>query len=210
MTKKYMEMAFTDAVRELQTENGSADHYSAERIGSPQEDNFGEDEIDFIQRCDSFYMTSINANGWPYIQHRGGPAGFLKVTGPKTMIMPEFPGNRQYLTLGNLSENNRTSLFLMDYPRKARLKIFARSKLIRLADNKQAAEAIKHSAINFDAQYALEFELEAFDWNCPKYITPRYTEDDIRAVTSKMTSRIAELETQLAELKSSIQEHEAN
>ena len=194
-------MAFTDAVRELQAENGSGDHYSAERVGSPQEDRFGEDEIDFIGRCDSFYMTSINANGWPYVQHRGGPAGFLKVIGPKTLIMPEFPGNRQYLTLGNLSQNNQTSLFLMDYPRKARLKIFARSKLIRLAENAQAAKAVKHPSINFEAQYALEYELEAYDWNCPKYITPRYTEEDLHAVTLKMTSRIAELESELAELK---------
>ncbi len=197
MTKKFMEMAFTEAVRELQTENGSADHYSGDKIGSPQPDQFGANEADYIARCDSFYMSSINANGWPYVQHRGGPAGFLKVTSPTTLAMPEFPGNRQYLTMGNLAQNDKVSLFLMDYPRKARLKIFARAKLVQLTDDQETAELIKHPAIGFEATHALTFKLEAFDWNCPKYITPRYTEDDLRAVTAKMTNRIAELEAEI-------------
>ena len=199
MTKKFMEMAFTEAVRDLQTDNGSADHYSKTRIGTPASDVFGGDEMDYIARCDSFYMSSINANGWPYIQHRGGPTGFLKALSPSTLAMQEFPGNRQFLTMGNLAENNKVSLFLMDYPRKARLKIFARAKLVHLKHDEETAALIKHPAIGFEATHALKFELEAFDWNCPKYITQRYTEEDLRAVTAKMTARIAELEAELSD-----------
>jgi predicted pyridoxine 5'-phosphate oxidase superfamily flavin-nucleotide-binding protein len=201
VTKKFMEMAFTDAVRDLQSQNGSAEHYTNATVGTPPADAFEADEIDYIQRCDSFYMSSINANGWPYIQHRGGPAGFLKVTSPTTLAMPEFPGNKQFLTMGNLAQNDRVSLFLMDYPRKARLKIFARAKLVHLEEDAETASMIKHPMIGFTPTHALKFELEAFDWNCPKYITPRYTEEDLRAVTAKMTTRISELEAELAELK---------
>ncbi len=201
MTKKFMEMAFTEAVRDLQTDNGSADHYSKERVGKPESDSFSGDEIDYISRCDSFYMSSINANGWPYIQHRGGPVGFLKVISPTILAIPEFPGNRQFLTMGNLAGNDKVSLFLMDYPRKARLKIFARAKLVHLKDDPATAGLTKHPAIGFEATHALRFELEAFDWNCPKYITPRYTEEDLRAVATNMTTRISELEAELERVK---------
>lgn len=201
MTKKYLEIALTEAVRELQVENGSAELYAAARIGSSDRDNFSANEIDFINQCDSFYLASINANGWPYIQHRGGPAGFLKVSGPTTLVMPEFPGNKQYLTMGNLAESDQVSLFLMDYARQARLKIFARSSLVRLADDNETAQAIKGLAGNIESKHALKFELDSFDWNCPKYITPRYTEADVRDITKSMLNRIAELETQVATLQ---------
>ena len=193
-------MAFTDAVREAQDRNGSAAAYSHERVGDPPADTPGADEIAFIESRDSFYMATVNAAGWPYVQHRGGPPGFLKVINPTTLAMPDFRGNRQYVSVGNLAENDRASLFFMDYPRQARLKIFARVGVVQLEEKPELAARLVDETYKAKIERAFEFTLEAFDWNCPQHITPRYTEDDIRAVTGKLTQRIASLELELEKL----------
>lgn len=206
-----MNMAFTDAVKAKQSDNGSANHYEAalarraERKGELETDDvFGPDERAFIESRDSFYMATVNSDDWPYLQHRGGPPGFLRVIDDTTLLMPEFRGNRQYVSLGNLAGNNRVSLFLMDYPRQARLKIYARVREIDLNNDQALMEKLASPAYPAPIERALEFTMEAYDWNCPKYITPRYTEADVQTVTQKMVNRIAQLEAEVERLRAKL------
>ena len=201
MTQKYQELAFTDAVRAQQEHNGSASAYSHDKSENPENDVLGQAETAFIESRDSFYMATVSSSGWPYVQHRGGPAGFLKVVSPTKMMMPDFRGNRQYVSLGNLAENNRASLFFMDYPRRGRLKIFARVRAVDLSEDDEITKMLAHDSYKGRIERALEFTIEAFDWNCPQHITPRYTETDIRTITDKLTNRIAELEEELKTAK---------
>ena len=201
MTDKYRELAFTPAVRKAQEAHGSARAYARDMQGSPASDHLGELETDFIQSRDSFYMASVAASGWPYVQHRGGPIGFLKVVDPTTLVMADYRGNRQYISLGNFADNDRVSLFLMDYPRKGRLKIYARVEAIDLAEDAALVELLNNDNYKAKTERALKFSIEAFDWNCPQHITPRYTETDIKAVTQKLTNRITELEKEVADLR---------
>ena len=201
MTLKYQSIAFTDDVRAAQERNGSAAAYSHDHETDRPNDVLSEAEQMFIGTCDSFYMASIGANGWPYIQHRGGPAGFLKITSPTTLLMPDYRGNRQYITLGNMAQNDRVSLFFMDYGRQARLKVFARVKEIDLSTNAELRHSLNHPNYKARIERALEFQVEAYDWNCPQHITPRYTQRDIRTATDRMAARIIELENEVERLK---------
>ena len=172
----------------------------ASRYDAKQDEPLGANEVAFLTSRTSIYMASVNSAGWPYVQHRGGPPGFLKVINPTTLAMPDFRGNRQYVSVGNLAENDRASLFFMDYPRQARLKIFARVGVVQLEEKPELAARLVDETYKAKIERAFEFTLEAFDWNCPQHITPRYTEDDIRAVTGKLTQRIASLELELEKL----------
>lgn len=201
MTKKYQHIAFGDQVRATQKQNGSAMAYSKERVGNPDNDEFGEAEIAFMQNCNSFYMATIGETGWPYVQHRGGPMGFIKLLSATRFVIPDFRGNRQYISLGNFKTNNRVSLFFMDYPRQARLKVFAKVSVVDIENNLEIKQLFETMATKFKIERALEFRLEAFDWNCPKYITPRYTENDVKLFTGKLLNRISELEAELAASK---------
>ena len=197
MAKKYYELAFTQEVQEAQSRNGSRKAFARDQSPFPDRDVLGDDEIAFIQNCDSFYMASVGSTGWPYLQHRGGPIGFLKVQGPSTLVMPDFRGNRQYISLGNFTANDRVSLFFMDYPRQGRLKIYARAKIIDIVADTKLMTLMSDDNYKAKIERAIQFDVEAFDWNCPQHITPRYTQTDIANVTRHMTDRIAELETEL-------------
>ena len=174
MTETFADLMFTKAVRAEQQARGSAEHYAKPY----RQLAIGQDEAAFIQSRTSFYMASVNSDGWPYVQHRGGPAGFLRVVDEATLAFADYPGNRQYVTTGNLAGESRVSLFLMDYPRRARLKILARAEVL-------APEAVPDLAQSLAApegappQSVLRLRVAALDWNCPKYITPRYSEAEI-------------------------------
>ena len=198
MTHKFMSTLFTDDVKAAQAANGSRAAY--ERFDGPAEgDVLGEDEEDFIARRDSFYIATTSADGWPYIQHRGGPAGFLKVINAKTLAFADFRGNRQYISLGNIAHDDRVALFLMDYPRKARLKILGRMREVDLADAPALAEGLALPDYKAKVERAFVITVEAFDWNCPQHITPRFTQAEIEPAVSALRARIAELEKELAE-----------
>lgn len=199
MTARYQHTLFTPEVKALQTSMGSRDHYGRYEAKEHPEDIFGPDEKSFIEAADSFYMATISATGWPYLQHRGGPAGFVKVIDVKTLTFADLRGNRQYISTGNLASDDRVSLFIMDYPRKARLKILGHAKIVS-TETPSAAAALTPDLARF-AERAMVITLEAFEWNCPKYITPRYTEEDLRALTAKMGARIAQLEAEVEALK---------
>ncbi len=202
MGHKFAEIAFTDRVKKLQEEAGSRRSYA--RLDDADDRNFllGPREADFIATRDSFYMATVSETGWPYVQHRGGPAGFLKVLDERTLGFADFRGNRQYVSTGNLVSDNRMSLFLMDYPNRKRLKLMGRATIIGLDDTDVLGKLVQP---DYGAQIerGIIIKVEAFDWNCPQHITPRYTASEVDEMTQVLRSRITELEAEAAGAASS-------
>ena len=166
---------------------------------APERDPFTDDEAAFIAARDSFYMATTNSDGWPYLQHRGGPAGFLRVLGPHQLGFADFKGNRQMLTTGNLDGNDRVALFLMDYPNRERMKILGHAKVLDARDHADLADQLTPTPeLRSKIERLFLIEVVSFDWNCPQYITPRFTEAEIETHTAPLKARIAELEAQAA------------
>jgi hypothetical protein len=184
MARAFAKIAFTPNVQAAQARMGSRDAYRMAELGETESVELGPDEIEFIGARDSFYQGTVGENGWPYVQHRGGPTGFLKVLGPQTIGYADFSGNRQYISVGNLDGDDRVSLFLMDYPGQRRLKIWGRARLI----DEDAEPALVARLESPDYRARIErgviITVEAFDWNCPKYITPRFTAREVRELVS--------------------------
>ena len=165
----------------------------------PARDPFTDDEAAFIASRDSFYMATVNADGWPYLQHRGGPLGFLKVLGPHQLGFADLKGNRQLLSTGNLDGNDRVSVFLMDYPRRERLKILGHARVLDAREHPDLCDQLSPSPeLRGKIERLFLIEVVSYDWNCPQYITPRFTEAEIETHTAPLKARIAELEAQAA------------
>ncbi|WP_299614797.1 pyridoxamine 5'-phosphate oxidase family protein [uncultured Tateyamaria sp.] len=199
---RYDHLMFTDAVKALQEADGSADMYA--RSYGARTHALSADEVAFIASRTSFYMATVSETGWPYIQHRGGPAGFLKVLDDHTLGFADYRGNKQHISEGNLAGDNRVSLFLMDYPRKARMKLQGRAKFQSAADAPDLAAQLAVEGQG-RVERVVTIALEAFDWNCPQFITPRFDASEIAQLVGpemdKQSARIAELEAELAALK---------
>ena len=200
MTRSYLDIATTPSVAAAQEKLGSRAH-NAESAERRVFTRFGEDEAAFIAARDSFYLATVSETGWPYIQHRGGPTGFLKVLDEKTLGVADFSGNRQYLTLGNLATSDKASLFLMDYLHQARMKLFVRARAVDLADNPDLAEKLATPGYRARIERGLVFELEALDWNCRQHIVKRLTLPEVASVVATMQERIAALEAENAALR---------
>jgi predicted pyridoxine 5'-phosphate oxidase superfamily flavin-nucleotide-binding protein len=151
--------------------------------GAAHHDRLGESEADFIGARDSFYLASVSETGWPYIQHRGGPKGFVRVLDETTIGFADFSGNRQYVTAGNVAGNDRVSLFLMDYPNRTRLKILGHARQIGLKD--EALERLIVPGYRARVERGFIVTIAAFDWNCPQHITPRFTIDEIETIAER-------------------------
>ena len=158
-------------------------------------------EYSFIENQDSFYLSSIGSNGFPYIQHRGGPKGFLKVLDSKRVGFIDFSGNKQYVSVGNIATNAKVSLIMIDYPRKARLKIYATAEVIELDEQPELYDLLDLDDYKFRPERMLVLHIEAYDWNCPQHITPRYTVDDVETALIPQQKYIAKLEQELKKLK---------
>jgi len=197
MTHAWHEIAFTDTVKTLQEARGSRASYARFEEGALRGDRIGPQEAAFIAARDSFYMASVGKTGWPYMQHRGGPLGFVRVLDETTLGFADFAGNKQYVSLGNLQTDDRVSLFFMDYANRARLKLFGRASVIDPDDTDTLGRLTvpDHRA---KVERGIQIKVEALDWNCPQHITPRYTEGQVAQVVEKLTARIAELEARLA------------
>ncbi len=201
MPHKFAEIMFTDAVKSIQTDYGSRKMYTRMEAGTADYNNLiSPHEAAFISARDSLYMATINEAGWPYVQHRGGPLGFVKILDEKTLAMPDFRGNRQYVSVGNLTKDDRVSLFFMDYPNKTRLKLLGRVELVGL-DQPKIIGKLQMPDYRGHIERGLVIKVEAFDWNCPQHITERYTIPDIEKSVSTLQDRILELETELSRLK---------
>jgi predicted pyridoxine 5'-phosphate oxidase superfamily flavin-nucleotide-binding protein len=196
MAHQFISTAFTpDVLRAQEAYYGRSQKVPP----APGPDEMGAQEEVFIQRRDSFYLASVNADGWPYIQHRGGPRGFLKVLDAHTLGFADLSGNRQLLTTGNVAANDRVALFLMDYPRRERLKLFGRTEVISAqADPALAAELAPEGVPVRLVERMFRIRVTGFDWNCPKYITPRFTADEVERAAAPLRHRITELEAALA------------
>lgn len=161
-------------------------------------DRLTEAEIAFIGERDSFYLATVSPTGWPYVQHRGGPAGFLRVLGPSQLAFADYRGNRQLLSTGHISADGRVSLFLMDYAQQVRLKILARATVLDARDQPDRVAEIAGPDAARRAERAFLLDVESFDWNCPQYITPRYTAAEVEASVAGLRRRVRELEAALA------------
>lgn len=195
MAGRYLENHSTPQVLEAQER-----YYGRSRqVGhQPERDRLTEEELTFIAQRDSFYMATVASNGWPYIQHRGGPPGFLKVIQPNVLAFADYGGNRQLLSTGNLSGNDRVALFLMDYPRRERLKIMGHARVLDAREERNLATQVADSSSLKAVERVFRVEVVSYDWNCPKYITPRFTEEEVRETMKPLLARIVELEQELA------------
>lgn len=197
MGNRFAEIAFTDTVKTLQESHGSRRSYARMEGGAATNNILTEAEAAFIGQRDSFYMATVSETGWPYVQHRGGPRGFVRVLGDTTLGFADFRGNRQYVSVGNLQTDNRVSLFFMDYPNRRRLKLLGRGRMID-AEDRETLDRLVVSDYRAGVERGVLIDVEAFDWNCPQHIAPRYTEDEVAAATQSLLDRIVELETQVA------------
>jgi len=200
MAKNFAAIAFTDAVKAMQEKLGSRSSY-ARMERDTYVDGLTENEIDFIAQRDSFYMASIGENNFPYIQHRGGPKGFLKVLDAKRIGFIDFRGNMQYISTGNIATNNNVALIMVDYPARARLKILAKAEIVGLKDDPSLYDLLDLDDYKFKPEQMMIFNIEAYDWNCPQHITPRYTAEDIEEAFAGQRNYLAKLETEIEELK---------
>lgn len=174
----YAKIAFTPEIKRLQEEKGSRKSY--ERMETNlYPDDLSYREVGFIKERDSFYVASYGENGFPYIQHRGGPKGFLKILDVKTLGFLDFRGNQQYITTGNVKTHNKVSLILVDYPNRARLKIYAEAEVVSLTSKPELLKQLELENYKYHAERIFLFHIKAYDWNCPQHITPRYTMEEI-------------------------------
>ncbi|MCC7194667.1 MAG: pyridoxamine 5'-phosphate oxidase family protein [Gemmatimonadaceae bacterium] len=198
MPHQFAAIAFTPTVKKVQEELGSRSSYARmERGPGAVNHRLTEAEAGFIAARDSLYMATVSETGWPYVQHRGGPIGFVHVLDERTIGFADFRGNRQYVSVGNLMTDDRVSLFFMDYPNKTRLKLLGRARLVGL-DDQAVLSRLAMPDYRARIERGFVITVEAFDWNCPQHITERYTLEEVRAVTAPLTARIAELEAELA------------
>ena len=190
----------------------SQQHYFGRQYAleaAPARDALTEGEIEFITTRDSFYMATVTESGWPYIQHRGGAAGFLRVLGPGRIGFADYKGNRQMITTGSLAANDRVALFLMDYPRRERLKILGHARVLDARENAPLVEQLAEPGARGVVERLFVIEVLSFDWNCPKYITPRFTGAQVEEAVAPLHQRIAELEAQVAALSETRSENRA-
>lgn len=194
MALKYLELAMTEAVRRAQNQYyGRAVNIA----GAPERDPLTQDEAEFIAERDSFYLGSISETGWPYVQHRGGPKGFLRVVNETTLAFADYKGNRQLLTTGNISVNDRVALFLMDYQNRARLKILGHARVEDARAHPELVAQLADPKMQSAVGRLVFIDIVSFDWNCPKYITPRYSQEEVKELMGPLRTRIAELESEL-------------
>lgn len=199
MSAHYLNLLFTEGARAAQTTAGSRKAY-ARADGAPDEpDPLGPRELEFIAGRDMLYMATAGKDGWPYLQHRGGPPGFVKALSDRRLGFADFRGNRQFISLGNLALDGRVSLFFMDYVNRVRLKLIGRMRPVSLTDAPDLGAALIDEDYGAVVERGLVVEVEAFDWNCPQHITPRYTLAELAPTLDGLKRRIAELERRLAE-----------
>ena len=194
MAKRFMQTMLTPSVLAAQ------EHYFGRRRAVPaaqERDPLTEDERRFIEARDSFYMATVSETGWPYLQHRGGAPGFLRVLSPDRLAFADYKGNRQMLSTGNLATNDRVALFLMDYPNRERLKILGHARVEDARQHPELVAQLAEPATHRTVERLFFIEVLSFDWNCPQYITPRYTAAEVEAAVAPLHARIAALEAQL-------------
>ena len=193
------DVAFTDSVKEIQTRKGSRAPYAKLEQRGGWKDRVTSELAAFLAERDSFYLATANAQGQPYVQHRGGPRGFLRILDDRTLAFADFRGNRQYISQGNLAENDRAFLFLMDYARRRRIKIWGRARVVE--DDPALLERLADPAYEGRPEQAIVFHIEAWDVNCPQHIPQRFDAEQVASTVAALQTRIDELERENAKLR---------
>ena len=205
MAQNYRHTLFSDAVKALQERHGSRAAYlkmDAGADGTP--DTLTAKELDYIALRDSFYMASVNGDGWPYMQHRGGPAGFLRHVAGNRIGFADYRGNKQYISTANLAGNDRVSLFLMDYPNKDRLKLVGHAHSVELADDPALVTSLMPAGYRAVPERAFLIDVIGWEWNCSQHITPRFTEAEISAAIQPMAAELNQLRAENAALRTQL------
>jgi uncharacterized protein len=205
---RFADIAFTPSVKALQEQMGSRKAYARIAPSGKLVDVLGEDESAFLAERDSFYMASVSETGWPYVQHRGGPKGFVRVLDEHTLGFADYRGNRQYVSVGNISKDDRAALIFMDYPHRARLKVLAHASVVTEADSPDLLRKLVVPGYQARVERGFVLKVEGFDWNCPQHIVPRFTEEEIRASTAPLRVRIEALESENRELRRLVRQGE--
>jgi predicted pyridoxine 5'-phosphate oxidase superfamily flavin-nucleotide-binding protein len=203
MSYGFLDIAITPSVHAVQEAMGVAATWEDFK-GHREFDRLTGNEAAFIGERDSFYMATVSETGWPYVQHRGGPAGFLKVIDARTLAFADYRGNRQYISTGNVAANHRACLFLMDYRQRARLKIYVHVDVLGVDDDPALTAQVVDAGYKAKVERIYRLRLDAFDWNCPQHITPRFTEAEIGAAVTPMRERLAELERENTVLRAKL------
>lgn len=204
---RYAHLAFTDDVRTVQRERGSADAMERMLGGDPEEpDRIGPAEAAFITARDGFYLASASADGWPYVQYRGGPPGFVHVLDAGTLAYLEVRGNRQYITTGNLRGDDRVSLFFMDYAHRVRLKVMARAETLDTSRAPELGERLTDVRTDGRPEQLMVIRVEGLAWNCSKHITPRFSEAELEEVLLPVQQRIEALTVENEALRAKLRD----
>jgi predicted pyridoxine 5'-phosphate oxidase superfamily flavin-nucleotide-binding protein len=203
----FLDTLKTPSIEEARRANGG-DAVWADFTGHRDFDRFTDAERKFIAARDSFYIATVAENGWPYVQHRGGPPGFLRVLDDRTLGFADFRGNRQYISLGNLNVDNRAALFLMDYPNRRRMKLLSHVEIRDLKDDSELAQKLTLPGYKAKVERAMLIHLENFDWNCPQHITPRFTQAELKPALAPIRRRLIDLEEENRLLKVRLQQYE--
>jgi predicted pyridoxine 5'-phosphate oxidase superfamily flavin-nucleotide-binding protein len=197
MSRAFADITFTPSVKDVQQRYGSRLANTRFELAETRGDKLTEDEAAFIAERDSFYQATVAENGWPYVQHRGGPRGFLKVLDEQTLAYADFRGNRQYLSVGNISNDDRVALILIDYVNGGRLKIWARARIVETDADPQLVDALTMPEYRARIERGVILHVEAVEWNCPQHITPRFSEAEVKELVAPLLAEIAELKAAL-------------
>ena len=196
----YGQLAFSDAAKVLQEKFGSRHTYEQQEKTNVV-DGLSVNEINFIEQQDHFFLASLGENGYPYIQHRGGPPGFVKVLDEQTLAFVDFSGNRQYISAGNLFTNPHVAVILVSYPHRARLKLYANAKTVELVEDPQLFASIDPSDYKHRPERMIVLTIQAYDWNCPQHITPRFTTEEVELAFASHRQYLSQLELENKQLK---------
>lgn len=206
MVQAFYETMFTQAVRQMQEDQGTSRMYACQLSdAAPRKDKLGLDEKHFLSLRDGFYQATVTETGWPYVQFRGGPRGFLKVLDDKTIAYADFRGNRQYISDGNLQTNDRVAIIAVDYPNSARIKILGRA---RLSEDEDLIETLRDEGYRGFVERAVVIDVEAFDWNCPQHLPVRLTMEEMKPMLAPFQQELAQLRAENAALKEQLSKGE--
>jgi uncharacterized protein len=208
MSKRYAAIAFTDDVRAVQAEHGSQAFYGRKFVAgkaTPGPDPLTELEKDYLRERDGFYLASVGESGWPYVQFRGGPTGFVHIMDDHTIGWADFRGNLQYISTGNVTGDDRIAIIALDYAQQRRLKIFGHARIVTADEDAQLVSSLADDSYDAMVERAVVVSVEAYDWNCQQHITPRYTAAELDGALAPMRSQLAALQTENTHLREQLE-----
>jgi predicted pyridoxine 5'-phosphate oxidase superfamily flavin-nucleotide-binding protein len=208
VSKHYGSIAFTDAVVGVQREYGSDGFYGRKRVqgnAAPGIDALTDDEREYLAERDSFDLATVSETGWPYVQYRGGPRGFLRVVDDHTIGWADFRGNLQYISTGNVGGDDRVALIALDYAHQRRLKIFGHARVVTVAEDPTLVESFADPAYDAEVERAVLVTVEAFDWNCQQHITPRFSAAELEPHLAPLRRQLADLQAENARLRQGLE-----